>query len=160
MKIDLDTIFYLIITIVILALTGLSRRKKKRPVPEHELQGAEEQESESTQNDRFSGTADVISDPFERLENLFKQPEPVDTPRVVSLEEIADEEIEYPEEKETASEDKPPGEEILNEDLTKQSMQMEEEIRIRRMKKLKLFENVCELRKAVIYAEILNRKEY
>jgi hypothetical protein len=160
MKIDLDTIFYLIITIVILALTGLSRRKKKRPVPGHELQGADEQESESTRNDRFPGTEDVISDPFERLENLFKQPEPVDTPKVVSLEEIVDEETEYLEEKEAASKGKPPGEEILKEDLTKQSLQMEEEIRIRRMGKLKLFENVCELRKAVIYAEILNRKEY
>jgi len=160
MKIDLDTIFYIVITIVILALTGLSRRKKKRPVPGHELQGMDEQESEYPQNERLSDTEDVISDPFERLENLFKQPEPVDTPRVVSLEEIVDEETEYLEEKEAASKAKPPGEEILKEDYTKQSLQMEEEIEERMNKTLKLFENIDELKKAVIYAEILNRKEY
>lgn len=160
MKIDLDTIFYLIITIVILALTGLSRRKKKRPVPGQELQGMDEQEPKSPQNGRLSDTADVISDPFERLENMFKQPEPDDTPKVVSLEEIVDEETEYLEEKEAASKGKPPGEEILKEDLTKRSMQMEEEIKVRKVQKLKLFENVDELKKAVIYAEILNRKEY
>jgi len=160
MNIDLDTIFYLILTIVILALTGLSRRKIKKPAPGQELQGKKEQEPESPQNDRLYDIADMLSDPFERLENMFKQPEPEDTPQVVSLEEIADEEEEYLEGKKAASKGKPPGEEILKEDLTTQSIQTEEESKVRKVQKLKLFENVDELKKAIIYAEILNRKEY
>ena len=158
MKIDIDTIFYIVISILILLITGLTRRKKKATVPKTGLQNMENQDSGVSSDKVKAGMEDRLTDPFERLEKLFLQPEPVPAPEAVSLEEIVDEETEYYKEKEAASQAPPVEQPIYSEDSTKELTQLQDKD-IQDLK-LDLFKDVDELKKAVIYAEILKRKEY
>jgi len=160
MKIDIDTIFYIIISIIILALTGLTRRKKKTAIPKPVLDSMREQRSELSREEGSNDNGDIISDPFDRLEKLFAEPEPDSVPQAVSLEEIIDEETEYMKEKEAASNATPPEKEITKEDLSQKSFQTQDEDKVKKIRKLKLFGNVDEFKKAVIYTEIMNRKQY
>ena len=158
MKIDIDTIFYIVISILILLITGLSRRKKKAAAPTTGLQNMQNQDREAPRNELKNDMEMSVHDPFVRLEKLFLQPEPVSTPEAVSLEELVDEETEYLKEKENASQTSPVEQQIHTKDLNQESIQLlDKDIQDL---KLDLFPDADELKKAIIYAEILKRKEY
>jgi len=86
MNIDLDSYLYIIITIVILIITALGRKKKK---PAQQVTGKPagqpvEAESQPVQDKPSAGAEkeEVSSDPFERLEQLF-----VPKPETVTMKE-------------------------------------------------------------------------
>jgi hypothetical protein len=160
MKLDIDSIFYIVLSILILALTGLTRRKKKSTLPGTGLQNLQERQRTLSQDERSITTGDVINDPFESLQKLFAQTESIPSREAVSLEELIDEETEYLKEQEAARKKEPKEQAILKEVLTKQPAEDQEEKGIKKAGKLALFENADELKRAVIYSEILNRKEY
>jgi len=136
MKTDVSSIFYIVISILILVVTGLSRRKKKPIVPKPGLQNMQGQAPGVPPDAATSGRENRISDPFERLERMFIQPEADIYSEAVSQVE----------------------QEIPKEPLTQESCQSQE--KEKQYQKLDLFKCVNDLKKAVIYAEILNRKEY
>lgn len=158
MKLDIDSIFYIVISVLILVITGLSRRKKKLSALKPGLQNMRQQGPEVSPDGATTGMEDRISNPFERLEKLFLQPESVSSSEGVSLEELVDEETEYFREKEAASQAAQVEQEIPKEELTQELCQSQD--KKKQYQKLDLFKCVNELKKAVIYAEILNRKEY
>ena len=51
MKVDIDTIFYIVISILILLVTGLSRRKKKMSIPKTGAQNIQNQDLEVTSDE-------------------------------------------------------------------------------------------------------------
>jgi hypothetical protein len=158
MKIDASSIFYIVISILILVVTGLSRRKKKPIVPKPGLQNMQGQAPGVSPDAATSGREDRISDPFERLERMFIQPEADTYSEAVSLEELVNEETEYLKEKEAASETAQVEQEIPKEPSPQELIPSQE--KEKKYQKLDLFKCVNDLKKAVIYAEILNRKEY
>lgn len=189
MNVDIDSILYIIITIAILAISGLGSRRKKRAQQMQQAAAppAEQASEESTGQYGGSGPVDPdaensgpsgsavrppfsgpSSNPFEKLEQLltgqfqdavsqFKAPvEPEAGPVSMegeSLEVTADEE-------EMILEHIRRDRESLSKDQeTEQSKDLEIEADKTGEDTLpSLFEDVDEIKKAVIYSEILNRK--
>ncbi|KPK88078.1 MAG: hypothetical protein AMS27_00570 [Bacteroides sp. SM23_62_1] len=158
MKIDIDTIFYIVISILILIVTGLSRRKKKGTIPGQGSQNIPGQVPGRSPDVTSSSAEESISDPFERLEKLFLQPETVPTPESVTLEEIVDEEEAYFMEKEASSKAEPEKQKIPDKAKEQEIKPPRDEDK--QYPDLNLFKDIDELKRAVIYAEILNRKEF
>jgi len=120
MKLDIDTIFYIVISILILVITGLSRRKKKLTATKPGLQNMQQQRPGISPDEATTSMEDRISDPFKRLEKLFLQPEAVPSTEAVSLEELIDEETEYYKEKEAESQASQVKQEIPDETSTQE----------------------------------------
>jgi len=96
MKIDIDSYLYIVITIAILIITALGRKKKKPAQqttgkPQGETAASREQKQAYTYN-KLKEEQEVSEDPFERLEQLFV---PKETPAPVEEEEEI--QIEHPE---------------------------------------------------------------
>ncbi len=191
MKMDTDSILYIVITLVILVISGLSSKRKKKAQMEaqaaearkrdDEFEGDEEEyyEPEAYEEEPEPAPMNIFetlksasstvtrqsSNPFEKLEQFMGGQNPFSVnqdPRVQgmegeSLEDTIDEEEQIledirkrreneptsPIEKEPV--DEPENDYTLSEDRKKEDI-------------LELFGNVNEIKKAVIYSEILNRK--
>ncbi len=155
MKIDIDSILYIVITIVILVISGLgSRRKKKmQQMKTPAAPGSGLFEPGETDEPQAQQEA---TNPFERFEQILSG----QTPKTWTMEEespetIVDEEELIPEEiKERTQEEET---EVWEDKTAKEEIQTEEP----EEKTLPgLFENVNEIKRAVIYNEILNRKYF
>ncbi|MFC2081198.1 hypothetical protein ACFLR8_03210 [Bacteroidota bacterium] len=156
MKIDIDSILYIVITIALLVISGLgSRRKKKlRQMGESSTTGAAGNPDSPKDMDAASVQQEPIN-PFDRLEQfLTGQPPPkLEKMEAESLETIVDEE------------------ELILEEIQKSNQEKQTEVPVYTSKdddplpegpEIRVlpgfFENNNEIRKAVIYSEILKRK--
>jgi len=170
MKIDIDSILYIVITIVILVISGLGSRRKKRA---QQMQ-AEAQASGTAEPDPFEPVEDEFADarysepvkarvasapqpvpnPMERLEQFITgqfpqaesmEGESLETP--VDEEELILEEIRRSREKDEmrVPEEKPAEQEEQTEKLVKKGLPP-------------LFDNLDEVKKAIIYSEVMQRK--
>lgn len=155
MKINSDSILYIVITIALLVISGLgSRRKKKlqkmgksaRPGTVSHSVGPKEMDAASVQREPMN--------PFGRLEQILSGQTPVfENMEEESPETIVDEEVQIIEEiRERRQEIEPE----VPEDKTADEYLGIERPEVDTLQGL--FENVSEIRKAVIYSEILNRK--
>jgi len=170
MKVDIDSILYIVITIVILVISGLGSRKKKRA---QQMQ-AQAQASGAAEPDPFEPVEDESSDawdaepvqsgtdsatqpvpnPLERLEQFISGQFPqAETMEGESLETTVDEEELILEEiRRSREQDKM---EVPRETAAEQEEQTEEPEK----KGLPpLFDNLDEVKKAIIYSEIMQRK--
>jgi len=177
MKMDIDSILYIVITLAILVFSGLSgRRKKRAQMMEAEAQAAERDDSFTEEYDEdqevdtvpsnfyetLKSTGSSIaqsSNPFERLEQLLGAQSPIITSSEgesmegESMETVVDEEeqiladIRRRQEAEPSRAPEVEPETDIPESTAEESKGF-----------LKLFGNVDEIKKAVIYSEILNRK--
>jgi len=164
MKIDLDSYLYIIISIIILLVTALGRKKKK---PGQAMPGQPEatptrQEYQIEDNDD-QGLEKVIVDPLQQFEKLFLQQEQpakkVKSMEGDSLEKIYDEEAKIMEELEKQKAGKSREMEVPKEPLTKTKYKEPDTI-YELPEQLVLFQDVDEVKRAVIYSEILKRIEY
>ena len=155
MKIDSDSILYIVITIALLVISGLgSRRKKKlqkmgkyaKPATASHPVEPEEIDVASVQREPMN--------PFDRLEQILSGQTPVfETMDEESPETIVDEEVQIIEEIRESRQEMEP--EVRQDNTADEDMQLERP----EVDTLQgLFENVSEIRKAVIYSEIMNRK--
>lgn len=179
MKMDIDTILYIVITLAILVFSGLSGRKKKRAqMMEAEAKASGEQEEDFYKEDYNEDQAaepapsnifetlkstgsDLAhsSNPFERLEQILSGQPPVITSMEgesmegESMETLVDEEEQILADIRRREESEPSrAPEIEPEtDIPETNAEGSKGI-------LKLFGNVDEIKKAVIYNEIFNRK--
>ncbi len=167
MKVDFNTILYIVITIVILVVSGLGSRKKKK-LQQQQISdpgGSEADSFESTEGQAGNGNFTEAqkrsmpdwqqsSSPFERLGRILQGEIPeYESMEGESLETTVDEEEQILEEirqsrQEDQAETKP---EKPEEEIIKTEKQPGKGIP-------ELFVNVDEVKKAVIYSEILNRK--
>ena len=168
MKVDFDTILYIVITIVILVVSGLGSRRKKK-LQKQQLSdpaGSEPDSYESRESQTGAGNFveaqkrqtipdwQQSSSPFERLERILGGEIPqYESMEGESLETTVDEEEQILEEIRLSR---------LEDEAETVQDQPEEEI-IKTEKQVGkgipgLFENIDEVKKAVIYSEILNRK--
>ena len=174
MKLDFDTILYIVITLAILVISALGSRRKKRlqktqsPAPpgtdsseplEKEtpfldlIKKSAQAVSEDPYQETRRGPQQQITNPLERLEQFLtgQEPQYVST-EGESLETIVDEEEQILQE--------------INEDSKEENNKIDEQIPDNGLIKkarpeknpLGLFDNVSEIKKAVIYSEILKRK--
>ena len=186
MKTDIDTILYIVITLAILVISGLSSRKKKARMmeaqaktrSEEDIYESDEQDSYSqesyedevpepapsnifeTLKSASSSFSQQSSNPFERLEQLFGAQTPIiESAEGETLENTVDEE------EQILADIQRRREEVSN---TKTDVAAAEEHKTdaystQPLEKgsrdlLTLFGNIDEIKKAVIYSEILNRK--
>jgi hypothetical protein len=198
MKMDVDSIVVIIVSILFLIISGLTKRRKKKPAVKSSLL------SKQTSNQRVTGKGllnqtvsminnPLINNPFDNLEKMFNIPEQTDsqegeslevgaeqepgltevvkdneaksqemplTQESQSLEVIVDEVEEYLKEKEISKTAIKTGKQFDEMDLTQQEKRTGDNLERKRKAKIPLFENVDDIKKAVIYSEILNRKEY
>lgn len=152
MKIDIDSIFYILLSIVILVVSGLgSRRRKqaqqmKKPAPAAGQPGFGEPEVPEMPRPSRSFT-----DPFEKLEQILMGQTRYDTLEGESLETLEDEEEAIVEEKNMAApvvQDKPPLHDFHTEEEDTQDENTLDG----------LFRDTNEITRAIIYSEILRRK--
>jgi hypothetical protein len=175
MKIDIDSYLYIIITIVILIITALGRRKKKSPQQATGKTAGRpagvQSKPEQYESYEDSGVEQVTSDPFERLEQLFapqetvvkvqeEEPETVQSKMELDAEARRLEEMEREREQrysEKIKEEQAEAFRIHTEgDLTAGPVQgKEEEISL-----LTLFDDPEDFTKAIIYSEIFNTKYF
>ena len=168
MKIDIDSILYIVITIVILIISGLgSRRKKlaqqmqaKAPVdadedyPEPDPIEFQKAEYNEPVRSREASPSPHVPSPLERLDQFItgKFPEAVSL-EGESLEETVDEEELILEEIQRSRENEHM--EVPEEKQAEQVIQIEKP----GQKGLPpLFDNLHEVKKAIIYSEIIHRK--
>ena len=198
MKMDVDSIVVIIVSILFLIISGLTKRRKKKPAVKSSLL------SKQTSNQRVTGKGllnqtvsminnPLINNPFDKLEKMFNIPEQTDSQEgeslevgaeqepgltevvtdkkatsqevslkqeAQSLEVIVDEVAEYLKEKEISKTAIKTGKQFDEMDLTRQEKETGDNLERKRKAKISLFENVDDIKKAVIYSEILKRKEY
>jgi hypothetical protein len=186
MKMDVDSIVVIIVSILFLIISGLTKRRKKKPAQRVTGKGLLNQTVSMINNP-------LINNPFDNLEKMFNIPEQTDsqegeslevgaeqepgltevvkdneaksqemplTQESQSLEVIVDEVEEYLKEKEISKTAIKTGKQFDEMDLTQQEKRTGDNLERKRKAKIPLFENVDDIKKAVIYSEILNRKEY
>jgi len=193
MKVDIDSIIVIIISLLFLVFGGLSRRKKNKPVVKSNLQYKQTSTPTPKGNDLLSEAVSMINDPFAKLEKMFNIPEPTYTAEGESLEEgveqepgftevipdkkresselpaenesqslevIVDEVAEYLKEKEISKSAIKTERKFDEKDLTMQDKPTESGLELKKKAGIPLFKNVDDIKKAVIYSEILSRKQY
>jgi hypothetical protein len=181
MKFDIDSILYIVITVVILIISGLGSRRKKRAMQmeaEAQARTASEEEGDSMEAReedlpqppptfnifdsvrKVTETVEqqVSSDPMSRLEKFLTGQEIQERQqsRVVSLEgesleETVDEEEQIMDEIRSRNEP-----ETVEDDTYKIFEPTEDNEKKKNV--TRWFENVDEIKRAVIYSEILKRK--
>ncbi len=193
MKVDIDSIVVVIVSLLFLVFSGLLRSRKKKPVMKSNLKYKPPSGQAFKGKDLLNEAVTMINDPFAKLEKMFNAPEQTYSQEGESLEEAAIKELGYTEVipgKKEVSQEVPVKQEsqslevIVDEvaeylkekeisksaiktekmfddgDLTQQGKRIGNIQDQKKKAKIPLFENVDDIKKAVIYSEILNRKEY
>lgn len=171
MKIDISSIVVIIVSLLFIILGGLSKRRKKTAPMKSNLTG----------KDFLKDTVSIMDNPFDKLEKMFQIPEPTYNPEgeslevtdykasslevtsdkeSQSLEVIVDEVAEYMKEKDKVKSGLKVGKSFDENDLTKQVSEIGSDSEEKSGNQLSLFKDFDDFKKAVIYSEILNRKEY
>ena len=154
MKIDIDTIFYIILSIIILIVSGLGSRRRKLAQQEKKTVPSPGQAyGEGPEQVPVPQTRKRIEDPFERLEYFLSGQPRYETLEGESLEVIEDEEETIMDEEKQISKAPGPAADRLGSNL--QEARKEETAR-RSMRDL--FGDLDEITRAVIYSEIFPRK--
>lgn len=192
MKVNPDSIVFIIVSLLILFIGGLSKRRKKKPVMKSNQQFKQPINPEYKGRDLFDAVS-MINNPLAKLEKMFGTPQETYMPEGSSLEVVNDLEPEPAEVttgKKTVLEKIPAGKEAQSlevmvdevaeyykeKEIEKSTIKIEQKFddqdltkqgspggRVQDQKKrikIPLFENVDEIKKALIYSEILKRKEY
>ena len=154
MKIDIDSILYIIIMVIILVISGLGSRRKKlaqkmnKPIPSTARPGTQEPEDITLPKPRGP-----VMDPFDRLEQILTGQSRYDTMEGESLEVLEDEEqVIIDEEEEYLAAQ-------VSQKEEKQPVSTNETEDEQGEKSLDgLFGDVDEVTRAIIYSEILPRK--
>jgi hypothetical protein len=186
MKIDIDSILYIVITIAILAISGLGSRRRKKAEMEaraaaakaaaagsgsEDIEAKVEYPDEDTYPETGPETGQKYSNPFERLEQLledgdvFSRQAPArepaagksSGPRVVSLEGESLEKT-SDEEEEILSEIENRKTEVKRPGLASVKGKIREDDEKADIASLSLFEGMDDVKKAIIYSEILSRR--
>ncbi len=169
MRLDVDTIIYIIISIAILVLSGLGGARKRRAQNLRAPAGGS-REGTGQVPGRDASVSQPGMDAFDRLERMF-------TGEMAYEDAGEDRDETTSEEKETGEEEKPAAEEVRAEELPEEggSTLKSSEIKEtgfdsgqqtvpdtgddeRGLSVDELFRNVKDVKKAVIYSEIFNRK--
>jgi hypothetical protein len=154
MKIDIDSIFYIVLSIIILAVSGLGRRRKKqaqqmnKPAP-----AAGQAHARQTEEMGLPKPRGLFADPFEKLEQILMGQTQYGTLEGESLEVLDDEEeaIIIEEENLTAK--------VTREEKARRHVVTTETEDKQGNKGLDgLFGDKDEIIRAIIYSEILPRK--
>ncbi len=154
MKIDIDTIFYIILSIIILVVSGLGSRRRKKAQqmkkPTHSVARPVTQDPEKIE---ISQPRQPAFDPFSRLEQILTGQSQYGTLEGESLEVLEDEEqIIIDEEEEYLAAPVP------QEEAHKPDFNAETEDDQGGKSQDGLFRDVDEITRAIIYSEILPRK--
>lgn len=193
MKAGIDSTVVIIVSILFLIVSGLSRRKKKKPSVRPNTQDQRIPSQGFAARDLLKDTVSVINDPFARLEKMLdiqeqsyqqegESMENTREPEYASLEDMTGDikgYSEVPVEKESQSlevivdevadfvkEKKLPKSTLRDDqaydehDLTYQAKGTITDTGEKPKLKIPIFADVDDLKKAVIYSEILARKEY
>jgi hypothetical protein len=147
MKIDIDSIFYIIFMIILLVVSGLGSRRRKK---------AQQMKKPSPSVARpVTQPRQPSLDPFSRLEQILTGQSRYGTLEGESLEVLEDEEQIIIDEEEEYLAAPVPQQEEKRPDLTYETEDNQEE------KSLDgLFSDVDEITRAIIYSEILPRKYF
>lgn len=159
MKIDLDSIsiFYIILSILIVALSVLGRKRKK-PVPRiPQQEGYREEYGEPDDTATLQKPLQTVTDPFDKLEQLFGFSNEIESFEDESLDETYDEEEQLEDEEKSVT---TPDQESLVEEQQDLDISVSEEDEEFEKDWVQLFREPDEIKKAIIYSEILHRKEY
>ena len=154
MKIDIDSIFYIILMVILLVISGLGSRRKKqaqkmnKPIPSSDQPGTQKPEDMT-----FPKSREPVMDSFERLEQILTGQSRYDTMEGESLEVLEDEEQAIIDDEEEYLAAQVPVQEAKQPEFTAETEDEQEE------KSLDdLFGDVDEVTRAIIYSEILPRK--
>ena len=154
MKIDTNSILYIIIMIIILVISGLGSRRKRqaqrmnKPLPSSAQPGMQEAEGMAV-----PGSRGAVMDPIDRLEQILTGQTRYDTMEGESLEVLEDEEQAIIDEEAEYLAAQVPQQEVKQPEYTAET---EDE---QGKKSLgDLFGDVDEVTRAIIYSEILPRK--
>jgi hypothetical protein len=154
MKIDIDSIFYIILSIIILAVSGLGSRRRKQAQQQRPV-GPAPPGLRTGEPEAFEGpqTRKPAMDPFERLEQILTGQSRYETLEGESLEVLEDEEQIIIDEKEKIQTPRSQDMELKKRDLT--AVKEDKDVK----KNLDgLFGDLNEITRAVIYSEIFPRK--
>jgi len=175
MKVDIDSYLYIFITIIILIITALGRKKKKsakqvqeKPDVQSVAAPAEQEYSDPYEE----GVAEKIeTDPFERLEKLFAPQETIFTAQEQEP-EPAVAKIDTETELKSINEEEEAKRKIHKAQMHEEMQQAfkldsDEEIETGQRSKekhkislLKMFDDPEDIKKAIIYSEIFNKKYF
>jgi hypothetical protein len=154
-KIDIDSIFYIILSIIILAVSGLGRRRKKQNQPmKNPLPSSAQAGTREPRDMTFTRPRGPV-DPFERLEQILTGQPQYQTLEGESLEDLEDEEQMIVDEEETYSAAAEPQQMEPG-----ASLPAEKEGEQMKLGMLGLFQDLDEITRAIIYSEILPRKYF
>ena len=155
MKIDIDTIFYIILSIIILVVSGLGSRRRRQaqqgnkglPSSRQPFGREEDEEIMIPQARR------TVGDPFERLEQILGGQPQYESMEGESLEVIEDEEESIMDEEEEIIKAPFPEMQEMKYDLPEEGEAAKDARNV-----VGLFNDLDDITRAVIYSEILPRK--
>jgi FtsZ-interacting cell division protein ZipA len=154
MKIDIDSIFYIILSIIILVVSGLGSKRRrqsqqmKKTYPAPAQGGTQEPEARE-----IPRPPNPVVDPFERLEQILSGQSQYENLEGESLEVLEDEEQRIIDEEEAYLAPQVPQQERVR---TGFPVKTEDEQRDKSLDCL--FRDMDDITRAVIYSEILPRK--
>lgn len=154
MKIDIDSIFYIVLMIILLVVSGLgSRRKKKAQKMNKPLPSSAQAGTQDPVDLTFPKSRAPVIDPFEKLEQILTGQPRYESMEGESLETLEDEEQMIIDKKSAYLDTPVPKQQEKEPDLIEQTEDEKEEKNIDG-----LFQDVNEVTRAIIYSEILPRK--
>lgn len=154
MKIDIDTIFYIILSIIILVVSGLgSRRRKQARQMNKSAPFASQPDTRKPEEMEVPKPRGPVIDPFDRLEQILTGQTRYETMEGESLEVLEDEEEAIVDEEEEYLAAPVPQQEAKR---PKSTAETEDEQGKKSLDDL--FGDVDEVTRAIIYSEILPRK--
>jgi hypothetical protein len=156
MKIDIDTIFYIILSIIILVVSGLgSRRRKQAQQMKTVAPSSARPVALDPEEKKISQPRQPALDPFERLEQILTGQSQYETMEGESLEVLEDEEQTIIDEEEEYLAEPVPQQKAHPPDLAYETGDEQGKKSLGG-----LFRDVDEITRAVIYSEILPRKYF
>ena len=154
MKIDIDSIFYIILSIIILAVSGLgSRRRKKAQQMKKSTSSFARPVTQDPEEIKISQSRQPALDPFSRLEQILTGQSPYGTLEGESPEVMEDEEQMIIDDEEEILAEPVPQQEVHKPDF---NYETEDDQGTKNLDGL--FGDVDEITRAIIYSEILPRK--
>jgi len=156
MKIDIESILPIVIMAILLVVSGLnSRRRKKAKQMKKAAPSSAQPGSQEAEGMAVPGSRGAVMDPFERLEQILTGQSRYESMEGESLEVLEDEEEMIIDEEEKILAATDPRQESMRPDLTAETEDEQEE-----KSADGLFSDLDEITRAIIYSEILPRKYY
>jgi hypothetical protein len=153
MNIDIEGFLGIIIMVIILIISGLGSRRRKQAQMKQAASAPPQPGDPGTEDPSYAPSARPAVDPFERLEQILTGQSPFETMERAPVEDLQEEEDVIVDETPAYQPEPLPQQKARAEETTDETEEGQTDLKLD-----KLFQDLDEITRAIIYSEILPRR--